>query len=152
MNSTLFTISGYEVTWAGVLVTAAIAQWLVFASASALSRTPVPKKGMRRGERNLIGSSLLFVLFWLVAHDGRDLIKWSAGGSVQASATATRAPRGSCATIENEMTESEVVKRLGSADEVRPNDTVRGDGAKILIYNDSRCAVHIWDGKVEFIE
>lgn len=153
MTSTLFTLSGFEVTLMGVIVAVAVAQWLVFVSASMLSRAKSPKSGLRGSERRLIGSSVLFVALWMVAFDGRELIGWKASAATaQASAIPTRTTRGSCALIENEMTEAKVREKLGEPDEKRPNDEIRGPGATIWVYRDSRCAVHVFDGRVEFIE
>lgn len=64
----------------------------------------------------------------------------------------SKAARGSCAEVADGMTGDEVLKRLGEPDEVRGDEEARGPGAKILIYRGSRCAVHVFDDRVEFTE
>ncbi|MFZ2490984.1 MAG: hypothetical protein WA208_05835, partial [Thermoanaerobaculia bacterium] len=60
--------------------------------------------------------------------------------------------RGSCATLSVGMTAAEVKSRMGEPDEARPNEETRGPGATTLIYRDSRCAVHLFDSRVDLIE
>jgi hypothetical protein len=50
------------------------------------------------------------------------------------------------------MASSEVKQRLGPPDETRNDEAIRGPGAAILVYRDSRCAVHLLDERVEFID
>ena len=50
------------------------------------------------------------------------------------------------------MTAVDLEARLGKPDEIRPNDEVRGPGATLWIYRDSRCAVALFDGRVESTE
>jgi hypothetical protein len=138
MNATAFTTSGYEVSWAAIIVTVAVAQWLAFVWSA--------KK------QKILISTGVFIAMWLVAFDGRALVGWKSAAATQASAVTSRATRGSCSMITNEMTGAEVESRLGKPDELRKNEEVRGPGAAIWIYRDSRCAVHLFDDKVEFIE
>jgi hypothetical protein len=138
MNTSAFTAGGYEVTWAALIAFAAVAQWLVFMWSS-------------KKEKVLISTGA-FALLWLVAFDGRTLLGWKSSAATQAAMTSTRTARGSCSLITNEMAGTEVESRLGKPDEIRRNEEVRGPGAAIWIYRDSRCAVHLFDGKVEFIE
>jgi hypothetical protein len=57
-----------------------------------------------------------------------------------------------CAVIEAGESESSVRKRLGDPDEIRSEEELRGPGADVWIYRDSRCAVHFISDRVESIE
>jgi len=41
---------------------------------------------------------------------------------------------------------------MGEPHEIKPNEETRGPGAAVWKYSDVRCAVHVVDGKVEFVE
>jgi hypothetical protein len=138
MNATAFTAAGFDVSWAAIIAVVAVAQLLIFVRPA-------------RKQKALI-STAVFVAMWLVAFDGRALIGWKSSAAAQAAMTSTRTPRGSCSLLTNDMASAEVESRLGKPDEVRANEEVRGPGAAIWIYRDSRCAVHLFDDKVEFIE
>ena len=138
MNTTAFTAGGFEVSWAALVAVVAVAQWLIFMWSS-------------KKQRVLI-STAVFVAMWLVAFDGRALLGWKSSAAAQAAMTSTRTTRGSCSLLTNDMASAEVQTRLGKPDEIRKNEEVRGPGATIWIYKDSRCAVHLFDEKVEFIE
>lgn len=58
----------------------------------------------------------------------------------------------SCATVDAGQTEQAVQARLGEASEVRSEEELRGPGAKVWIYRQSRCAVHLLDGLVESVD
>src|SRR5687767_2959537 len=110
MNTTAFTASGYEVSWAAIIVTVAVAQWLVFAWSA--------KK------KKVLISTAVFIAMWLAAFDGRALIGWKSAAATQASAVTSRATRGSCSMITNDMTGADVESRLGKPDELRKNEEV----------------------------
>ena len=57
-----------------------------------------------------------------------------------------------CASIAEGMTAADVRARMGEADETRSDEETRGPGASLMLYRDSRCAVHLLDGRVELIE
>lgn len=139
-----------SVNWIVVLVLVAAAQWLVFASVSAFSRTRFPKKGMRRSERMLVGSTIVLALASLALIDFASL--WKGDGRVAAASAAASSQRGSCASVAAGMTKEEVVTRMGNPDETRADDETRGPGASVLLYAGSRCAVHLLDGKVELVD
>jgi hypothetical protein len=63
-----------------------------------------------------------------------------------------RPQKGSCASVAPGMSADEVKSRVGEPDEIRGDEETRGPGASMLLYRGSRCAVHLLDGKVEFIE
>ncbi len=119
----------------------AIAQWLLFAAIAFFSRATSTG-------RNLIISSVIFAAGWLTALDARSLIH---SRHVESRAIASRTSA-SCSVIDTGMTSADVQSRLGKADQVRSDEEIRGPRAEAWIYRDSRCVVHLFDGKVEFIE
>jgi len=92
----------------------------------------------------LIGSAILAGA-WL----------WSAPATPalsKASVVAQHTHKGSCASLSEGMSAAEVKSKLGDADETRSDEETRGPGATMLIYRDSRCAVHLLDDKIDLIE
>ena len=157
MNGTAFVLMNHAVTWAGAIAAVAIVQWLVFAMMSLLSKpVKVPLKGKpapRKIDGRLIAGSLVFAALSFVAFDGMALVRWKASPDVsEASAVAARPSRASCAVVAPEMTAAQLEAKLGKPDEIRPNEDVRGPGATLWIYRDSRCAVALFDGVVEMTE
>ena len=112
-----------------IVLAAASVIWL----ALALTRKRTPM---------LIGAAILAAA-WLTQMELRK-------PAAQASMISTPS-RGSCATIAPGMTAAEVKSRMGDADEVRSDEETRGPGAAVMIYRDSRCAVHLLDERVELI-
>ena len=134
-----------------IVVAAALAQWLLFALMSVLSRKPVPRgQRVRAAEKRLGVSSIVLALAWLAIF-GAPLVPQTR--ATQASMTVgSSASHGSCATVDQGQTADQVMKNVGPPDEKRPNEDARGPGAQIWIYRDSRCAVHLFDGKVEAVD
>lgn len=134
------------------IAAAGTAQLLVFALISVFSRSEQPSGGMRTTERNLVVSTVLFLALWLVGFDARSLLRsFGTTAKTEASVLAP-AHSGSCASIQRDMSSAQVQKKLGEPDERRSDEETRGPGATIWLYRDSRCAVHLFDDKVEFIE
>jgi len=106
----------------------------------------------RRRTPMLIGSAILAAA-WLaqIETPGRGVVHASSVPFRGAPETRTT-PHGSCASIAVGMSAAEVKARMGEADEVRGDEETRGPGASMMIYRSSRCAVHLLDGNVEFIE
>ena len=150
--SSLVNIGPYSLTIARLLVIAGTAQLLLFALVSIASRSPLPKRGMRSSERNLLVSTVLFAALWLVGFDARSLLRSLPKTPRAEASMLARSGSGSCATLTRDMTAAQVQKRLGEPDERKSDEETRGPGATIWIYRDSRCAVHLFDNKVEFIE
>jgi hypothetical protein len=136
-------------SWPVLIVMVALLQLIVFALSSALSKTRFPKKGMRRSEKMLLVSSVIAAVVSLALIDVRSLWKPKAA-AVQASAVSTS--QGSCATIDVGMAESEVTQRLGPPTQKLSDEETRGPGASVLIYQGSRCAVKMLNGRVEVVE
>jgi hypothetical protein len=140
-----------SVSWPIVGVIAATVVWLGAALVSAFSRVPFPRHGLRRSEKALFASTLLLFGAWAAQLDFERVLGMQS--AVRASALpGAAATTGSCASVATSMSESEVTSRLGKPDERRANEETRGPGSTILIYRASRCTVHLYDGKVDFVE
>ena len=135
-------IGGVHLTWQMALAALVAAQW----SLAALAAIVAPLR-MRKA---LVVSSAIFALGWFVAFDAAKLK--TANQAVEASAAGGQVHNGSCASIRNNMTISEVRSRLGEPDETRSDEIVRGPASTVLIYRDLRCAVHLFDSKVELVD
>lgn len=70
--------------------------------------------------------------------------------TVTAQATSTSAR--SCVSVKTGQSEKKVRELLGEPDEIRTEAEVRGPGADVWIYRDSRCAVHYLLGNVISVE
>ena len=136
-------------SWPILLMIVGALQLAIVALHSALSKTKFPKKGLRRSEKMLIASGTFAALASLAMIDTRALWK-SEGKTVQASAASTS--QGSCATLEAGMAESEVTQRLGAPTQKIVDEETRGPGATVLLYQGSRCAVKMLNGRVEVVE
>jgi hypothetical protein len=132
-----------------IAIGAAMVQWVAFAAISGLSRNPKPTRpGMRPAERNLLISTMAVVLLWAAAF----AMASPKRAPVASASSAKSGSIASCATIHEGMDSATLSARLGKPDEVRPDEETRGPSASIWVYRDSRCAVHLFDDKVEFIE
>jgi hypothetical protein len=69
-----------------------------------------------------------------------------------ATAQATTSTGRSCISVKTGQSEQKVRELLGEPDEIRNAEEVRGPGAQVWIYRDSRCAVHYLLGNVISIE
>jgi hypothetical protein len=132
-----------------ILAATAVLQWLVIAGIAIATRETFPKKGMRRAELMLLASTAILAMAWLAQIDYLSL--WQ-GTTPTASASAVAPSRGSCATIESGMTLEQVKNRMGEPDRTKPDEETRGPGAVTLSYDGSRCSVHVFDEKVEFVD
>lgn len=147
MNGTAFHAGSMVVSWAALLVAVAVAQWLVLAIISMASRAKTPKSGMRAADRNLVIGSIVFALLWIAAFGS-----FTTRHRATAEASAVGKPQGSCTSINIGMRASDVQSRLGEPDERRNDEQTRGPSATMWIYRSSRCVVHVFDDKVEFID
>lgn len=138
-----------NLSWQAIVLIAAAAQLFAFVIYSALSRAKFPKSGLRRSEQLLIVSAAVVIAAAAVLVDVRALRR-PRTKAVEASAVA--APRASCALVEVGMSEAEVTSRLGEPDRRMRDDETRGPGASVLLYASSRCAVHVFDGRVELVD
>jgi hypothetical protein len=127
-----------------IVVAAAFAQWLFFAVrvlvAPGKSKTPV-----------LISSGVLFAA-WLAAFLPPLLAERSAVKAPTEASTIASRSHGSCASVQAGDNASSVAKKLGNPDEKLNDESVRGPGATTWVYRDTRCAVHIIDNEVDFVE
>lgn len=130
-----FVIAGFTVSVAAIVAIAAVLQWL---AVLAISR-----------KRPLLVSSAILAIAWIGVFSG--------GMTPTPVRTADAAvlhanPHASCSSITEDMSASEVKAKLGDPDAAKSEEETRGPGAAVWVYRDSRCAVHILDDKVEFID
>jgi hypothetical protein len=97
----------------------------------------------------MLAGSALLAGAWLWTAPATPALSKAAAMPQQSKATTHR---GSCASLTTGMSATEVKSKMGDADETRSDEETRGPGATMMIYRDSRCAVHLLDDKVEFIE
>jgi hypothetical protein len=116
--------------------------WLV----SLLAAIFAPRKARRLPPIAVLVTTLAFGAVW-----GASLFE-SGRKSAAVAREATRSAGGSCASIEEGQTEEIVRTRLGAPTETRSEAELRGPGANVWIYRDSRCAVHLLDGAVESVD
>ena len=135
-------IGGVHLTWQMVLALIVAAQWMIVAAASLIA--PL------RMRKVLAVSTAIFAAGWFVAFDAKGLT--TTKNAAEASAVSGTTHTGSCASLRNDMTIGEVRSRLGEPDETRNDEVVRGPGSTVLIYRDLRCAVHLFDSKVELVD
>lgn len=133
-----------------VVMAVAAAQLLACALFSALSKSRFPKQGMRKPEKMLLVSAALAAVGSLALVDYGSL--WKGSSKINAASVNATPSRGSCASVEPGMSKEQVTSRLGEPDETRSDEETRGPGAAMLIYNGSKCVVHVFDGKVEFVD
>ncbi len=151
MNATI-NIAGRHVPWTLLLLAVAALQWLLFVAVSSFARAPQPKRGMRTSERNLIVSSGVLLLAWCVTFDALTLFHVRSGATQASAMGESSSTQASCASVVAQMSSSEVLAKVGKADEVRNDERTRGPGAETWLYKTSRCAVAMLDGKVEVVE
>ena len=127
-----------------IVVSAAFAQWLFFA-VRVLLAPDKPKKPA------LISTGVLFVA-WIAAFLPPLLAEESARKAMTEAAMVTARTHGSCAGVQPKDSASSVAKKIGTPDEKLNDESVRGPGATTWVYRDTRCAVHIIDNEVDFVE
>jgi hypothetical protein len=137
----------------GIILALTILQWLAFMLISFASRSKAAAKGMHSSERNLLFSTVVLAAAWIATFGMTQSPSPAAkSGSEASMVSGEKRTYGSCASIEAGMPASVVQARVGKPDETRDDAATRGPGASILIYRDSRCAVHLLDGRVEFVD
>lgn len=148
MNTT-FAVAGFTFSVATIVVVAASLQFASMAMMAIMSSERLPKRGMRGAEKRLLMSAAIFaVAITFIFAPG---LSTTSATRTEASLVITRS-HGSCSSLETGMAADVAEGKLGKPDEIRSDEETRGPGAKIWIYRDSRCAVHIFDDKVEFID
>ena len=149
MNAVVFRAGSIDFTPALIVAGISVLQWIVFATISALSSSRFPKAGMRSSDRNLVISSIILAAAWLVQVD---IGAMAMRPKSVASAGLVQTRQGSCASIDQGMSVDDVKTKMGPPDETRAEEEIRGPGASILIYRGSRCVVHVFDGRVDFVQ
>lgn len=128
----VFDIAGFTFSVATVVAVAAVVQFVIVLIAG--------------GKRAIPISALIFAGAWLAIFSANKT------AAAQAAVIAPAKSHGSCSSITEDMPAADVKTKLGDPDETRSEEETRGPGAAMWIYRDSRCAVHILDDKVEFID
>lgn len=130
--------------WVIAIVAAAFAQWVFFAL-RAIRVPEGPKKAF------LISSGVLFVA-WMGAFLPPLMADSNANKPALQASVAGSASHGSCAVVQPKDSALSVAKKLGKPDEKLNDEAIRGPGAVTWVYRDTRCAVHIIDNEVDFVE
>ncbi len=143
INVLSFDVAGVHLPWNMMLAGAVAAAFALVALIALIA----PVK-MRKALAITTG---LLAIGWGVAFDAQSLLN-TKSEATQASAVAVRHHQGSCASIQNNMKADEVRKKLGQPDEVRNDEVVRGPGSTTFVYRDLRCAVHLFDDRVELVD
>lgn len=136
-------LAGVQLSWQMLLAAVVAAQFAIVA----LIALAAPL----RMKTALTMSTLVLAAGWLFAFDGRSLLGANTKAAEASTIGATK-HLGSCAAIANDMTGDDVRRKLGPPDETRNDEAVRGPGSSTLIYRDLRCAVHLFDEKVELVD
>ena len=114
---------------------------------SVFSRARLPKTGTRRADRNLVISSAVFAMLWIFCI--RDLRRLE---NSRRRGGRNRESPGVVHLVDVGMSSASVKSRLGEPDEMRNDEETRGPSASKWIYRGSRCVVHVFEDKVEFID
>lgn len=127
-----------------VLVVAAL--WLLTLLLAAM--LPGKKtKGLRSIDLFVVIFTLAFGATWVVT-----LLHTARPAQKKAETVAAAGTAASCASIKVGDSEKSVRTALGEPTDARAEEEVRGPGAGVWIYRDSRCAVHHISGSVVFVE
>ena len=118
---------------------AALLQWIIIVAISFFAGSRVPKK--------LIVSTLILAAAFVSAFE---VPRGSA--ALKAAALPSQSEVASCASVDPGMSAEVVRNKMGKPHDVRDDAKTRGPGAATWIYRDSRCAVHMFDDKVELID
>ena len=139
-----------EIKWAVIpLLTIVLIQWVIFVGLHLFWRK------RDRIDWKLLASTAVLAIVWFVAFDPRSAVaKTEAPKVVQASTVVTPAApvRFTCASIDEGMSAMQVREKLGRPDEEVSEEDTRGPGAKKWVYRATRCSIHLFDDRVEFIE
>lgn len=126
-------------------VTAVVAAlWLLTLLLAAVLPARKNGRGIRGVDAFVIILTIAFGLAWFVG------LLYTPQRSTSQPTMATRSS--SCVSVKVGQAESKVRELLGEPDEIRPEEEVRGPGADVWIYRDSRCAVHYLAGNVISVE
>jgi hypothetical protein len=143
-NETEAMIDKTHLMWVIALVAAGFAQWLFFA-VRAMLKPDRPKKAV------LISCGVLFAA-WLGAFLPPMLAQDAARAAKTEAAMTLARTHGSCAGVQPHDTAASVAKKIGKPDQKINDESVRGPNAVTWVYRDTRCAVHIIDNEVDFVE
>ena len=139
------TIHGVVFSMKGLIFTAAAAQWLLILLIAVV--TPGRRGAWKKSEIVLVISTMLFGSVWY------GLLRPARPPLVEASmAGGSGSHHGSCDTVHPGDGESTVKQKLGNPDHIRGEEDTRGPAAEVWIYEDTRCAVHLYGDRVDSVE
>lgn len=128
---------------------ALLAAALLFAVAAVVTLARVRARGWVADA--LLGASLVLFLGVLFAGTREDAPAAVEPAAVEAAALPRPTASGSCSSLDVGDAASRAKEALGKPDRVESAAQIRGPGAEIWRY-DGRCAVHVFEGTIEFIE
>lgn len=128
-----------------VLAIAATA-WLT-SMIAALVAKKAAGSGIRRIE--IAVAVLSLALLGSMTHLGRTL---TAAEQPEVTAPTPSGGTGTCASVRAGMSAAEVRSLLGTPSLEQKTEDARGPGAEVMVFDDSRCMVHLMDGVVDLIE
>jgi uncharacterized membrane protein YsdA (DUF1294 family) len=153
MSDFTITLSGIRLHWSAILLAVVLLQWVIFVIISLVSRAKAPKSGMRPSERKLVVSTLVLAVAYGVVFHAETLLPKSRTKAAEAAVIpGSSGGSGSCASVDLGTSAAVVRAKLGQPNEVRSDEKVRGPGAVTWLYRDARCAVHMIEDKVEFVD
>lgn len=133
-----------HLTLKGYVFAAAAAQWLAVLLIALF--TPGRGGAWRKVESVLVVSTLLFGSAWYAI-----IVKKIAPKAQQAAMVQSH-PGRSCEGIRPGTTEAMVKQKLGDPDHIRGEEDTRGPAAEVWVYDDVRCAVHLFGDRVDSVE
>lgn len=133
---------------AGILMLAIALLWAI-AMLAALLPSKRASKGFRRTE--------IAVILLSICLTGAMTFVRQALATPEPEPATTAAPSGgggtgTCASVRPGMKAAEVATLLGTPAIDQSAEDARGPGARVLVFEDSRCVVHLLNGAVDFVE
>jgi hypothetical protein len=108
-------------------------------------------RGVGRSEVALVGMAVAVLL--ALTHLGAVVRRAPEGGDrVQVSSSGGGTGSGTCASVREGMSSAQVVDLLGEPSLTRSAEDLLGPGARVLVYEESRCAAYLVDDVVEHVE
>jgi hypothetical protein len=122
--------------------------WIVSMVLALASRRP-RTAGVRRFEIVVAITSVLFAI--ALTYLG-SVIEARPKPEAKVETAPASTATGTCASIRQGMRSDQVTTLLGKPNVDKSAEDTRGPGARVMVFNETRCVVHLLDGKVEKIE
>ena len=130
--------------WATMAVVTLSLGWLAL-MIRVFTSPPDATRSFSRAEGALLALTLALALLWTALAPPWNLGRTQSSGSGVAGS-------GTCATIREGMTAARVRELMRTPPRVVSEEDVRGPRAEALVYDDARCIVHMFKGRVVEIE